>query len=371
MRIAIRGIGLITALGQGAQAHLDARGPNFRPLGEHPAASDPKFDHLPAAWIEERDFLNSRKFGPATCLGVEVVKQAIADSGLSSEEIRDAHLWVGTSRGNAAAFVDPWPGRRPAKLLAASNSLHGEVAAAISIDQGIQGPYNVLANGCSASLDALGWAYESIRSGRTRTAIAVGVELPISPSLLRDYHHAGMLSSNGTSDPYSPQASGFIPSEAGAAIVLQAIDDDDENVPCLNRYDANSDATTLLGVPRDGAPLSRLLEQIQSPISVICPHASGTPLHAIGEIAGIRSAFAKQIPELLPLKPWLGHSIGASGAVESALIAAWLRSGSLPGAREGIAPKNFQLHSGGPIKGEVLKIASSMGGHNAIIGITG
>ena len=74
------------------------------------------------------------------------------------DELRDAALVVGTSRGNAAGWLGPWPGRRPFKLMAASNTIHSEPASAISIEFGITGPNHVLASGCAAGLDAIGIA---------------------------------------------------------------------------------------------------------------------------------------------------------------------------------------------------------------------
>jgi len=89
---------------------------------------------------------------------LHVARQAIADAGWTADDLRDAALVVGTSRGNAAGWLGPWPGRRPFKLMAASNTIHSEPASAISIEFQITGPNHVLASGCSAGLDAIGIA---------------------------------------------------------------------------------------------------------------------------------------------------------------------------------------------------------------------
>lgn len=380
MQIAITGIGIITACGRGLKPHSGfitcssglGSANTFKNLADFPGAIPEAFQHLPAAWIANRALLNSRKFGPATCLSLAVTSDALKDSGLSAAQISKAHLWVGTSRGNAAAVVDPWPARRPTKLLAASNSLHGEIAAAITIEHRIRGPYHVLANGCSASLDALGMAYQAIASGQTETAIAVGVELPISPTLLRNYADAGMLTSNGVATPYHPDLTGFIPAEAGVALVLQRLPTTDTSgLPTLLRYAANSDAASLLGVPADGSPLAELLSEHSPRPDLICSHASGTLLNAQSEIRALTMSYP-DCPPLIALKPYLGHSIGASGLAELAVILAHHRyQQPIPT----LAPTCISMESPqlSPAAHSVerplslTKIASSMGGHNAII----
>ena len=89
---------------------------------------------------------------------LHVAREAIADAGWSASDLKDAALVLGTSRGNAAGWLGPWPGRRPFKLMAASNTIHSEPATAISIEFQITGPNHVLASGCAAGLDAIGVA---------------------------------------------------------------------------------------------------------------------------------------------------------------------------------------------------------------------
>ena len=158
MDIAITGIGLTTGLGDGVCAHeqaLDAGRSGLRPLVGL-LGDDSKYAGLQAAWIEDRSIMISRKWAPGSMLALHVARQAIADAGLENNDLADAAILVGSSRGNSADWIEPWPGRRPVGLMAASNSMHGELASAVSIELGIRGPWQVLASGCAASLDAMG-----------------------------------------------------------------------------------------------------------------------------------------------------------------------------------------------------------------------
>ena len=168
MNIAITGIGLTSGLGDGVQAHREkmAAGEHaLRPLADL-LGKDSPFAGANAAWIEKREIMRSRKWAPASMLSLHVAKQAVADAGLSSEDLAHAAVIVGSSRGNAAGWVSEWPARRPFKLMAASNSMHGELASVVSIELGIRGPWQVISSGCAASLDAMGMAWMMIKQGR-------------------------------------------------------------------------------------------------------------------------------------------------------------------------------------------------------------
>ncbi|MCX6854365.1 MAG: hypothetical protein NTV80_05610 [Verrucomicrobia bacterium] len=130
----------------------------------------------------------------------------------------------------------------------------------------------------------------------------------------------------------------------------------------MTHYAANSDAYDSLMIPEDGAPLAELLSSFSRP-ALICPHATGTLNHAQSEMQALRTTFA-EVPPLLLLKPFTGHTLGACGLLDIALIASALPN--LPGntlGLTGVGAGPVHLKSGD----EILKIASGMGGHNAAV----
>jgi len=72
------------------------------------------------------------------------------------------------------------------------------------------------------------------------------------------------------------------------------------------------------------------------------------------------------------LKPFTGHTIGASGLLESVILASFLKRGKLPPNLAGrTTPPGFQLpeqvlEASGPI----YKLSHGMGGHNALLVLT-
>ena len=211
---------------------------------------------------------------------LSVAGEAIREAGWTADDLRDAALVVGTSRGNAAGWLGPWPGRRPFRLMAASNTIHSEPAAAISIEFQITGPNHVLASGCAAGLDAIGIAMMLVRSGAAPRALAVAVDLPLVPLLLDNYAASGILAERLVADPYRPGTAGFVPAEGAAAM---AIDTRAGNHPRLVHYGCNSDASDPVGIPKDGGRTPALFQAVENParqIVAVCPHATGTAVQA-------------------------------------------------------------------------------------------
>ncbi len=386
MNVAITGIGLASGLGDGVQAHrqkISAGEHALQPLAEL-LGEDSPYAGVSAAWIKDRKIMLSRKWAPTSMLSLHVAKQAVADAGLSRQDLTDAAVIVGSSRGNAAGWVSEWPLRRPFKLMAASNSMHGELASVVSIELGIRGPWQVVSSGCAASLDAMGMASMMIQQGMVKRAIVIGVELPLIPEVLQAYADTGVLASSVLNDPYSSDTSGLFPAEAGAALVLEAVTDQTaerlKSQPQMTGYWCNSDADSPIGMPSDGSGLRDCLEQAlaelsaEPAIAAICPHASGTLLHAKAELAALKAVLAgDQTISLHPLKPYTGHSVGANGVLDCAILTSYLRDRELPPNLTGISCPGppFTLEAS-PLSKQgatVLKIAVGMGGHNSIVSL--
>lgn len=373
------GLGLASAFGFGAEPHVEGVRNGLRvlkPLRELWGDDHPWAD-VPGGWIRDRQALCSRRNGPASQMALLLARQAVEEAGWGPEELRDAALVVGSSRGNASGWLSPWPGRRGMKILAVPNSLHSELASCVSIALGMHGPYHVLASGCAAGLDAVGMAAMLMNQGMVKRALAIGVDLPLCRELLGTYWASGMLSRNGVNDPYGPMADGMCISEGGAAIALEMAEGPGIHV---EDYLVNSDAYSPLGMPEDGSFLADLLAGVLKgreagmPL-VLCPHASGTAGNAASERVALQKGFGRHdLPDIRMMKPWTGHAIGGSGILELALMLAFVRQGSLP-PNPGWASspcRGVSLSGETALNGPVLlvKTAASMGGHNAVLSLT-
>jgi 3-oxoacyl-[acyl-carrier-protein] synthase II len=365
----IVGLGALSSLGHDVESHFHAicsGTSGIRQLAGLLGNDSPNAD-MPGAWIAPRELLTHRKWSPASMAALHVAREAVSSAGWGKAELQDAALIVGTSRGNAAGWLGPWPGRRPFKLMSASNTIHSEPSTAVSIELGILGVNHVVASGCSAGLDALGLAKLLLDSGQVKRALVVAVDLPLVPVLLENYANSGLLGKSSPLNPFSDGTDGFIPGEGAAAIALSSVE---KGETAFTFFGNNSDGADPVGIPADGGRTHLLLENAireRGNPTAICPHATGTKIQARAERA-ILGALSGKDATLHMLKPFFGHTVGASGLLESAVLLRFMRESQIPPnlpGTEGTAGMDApDLVSA--CRGPVFKLAHGMGGHNAL-----
>ena len=190
----------------------------------------------------------------------------------------------------------------------------------------------------------------------------------------------GVLTTNGINDPYHPETSGFFPGEAGAAVVLTS--ESVKESPKLTGYWCNSDADSPIGMPSDGKGLSECLKKAvndlelrtDKKVKAVCPHASGTLLHAQAEQAALINALRPEDAiSLHPLKPFTGHSVGASGLLDTAILAHYMRNHQFPPNLPNLTSiEDPFLLPNEPVfalNSTLLKISVGMGGHNSVVSL--
>ncbi len=154
-------------------------------------------------------------------------------------------------------------------------------------------------------------------------------------------------------------------------------------MPEILAYAANSDAYHSVDLPEDGQPLIALLDQVAGrlppthSLKAVCPHATGTATHGAAEQRALRTWAGDHQTGPLGIhfmKPFTGHALGASGALDVAILAHYLRDGHLPPNLPGLAPLDPPLAvptESTPLGSNevVVKIATGMGGHNAAVAL--
>ncbi|MGE9269190.1 MAG: beta-ketoacyl synthase N-terminal-like domain-containing protein [Verrucomicrobiales bacterium] len=346
--ISITGLGCLSSLGNDVQAHLAgvAAAPTgfstLAELGETPR----RFDDTLAAWIHPRSSLVHRMWAPASCATLQVAKEAIAEAGWSASDLRDTCVIFGTSRGSVAGWLSPWPTRRPFEVMAASNSLAAEPAAAVCRELGVAGNWQVISNGCCAGLDALGTAALWLQAGLCQRILAISCDLPLVEPILEAYRASGILATR--------QHPGLVPSEGAAAICMET-QSEPKNLR-LTYYASAAEPSAILGASASLPALEELLHDTKDHLGapdLALLHSSGTPKNAKVEGRLLADIFSPKLPTV-SLKRYTGHCIGASGLLETAIGCAVLRQ------RRPIASIPLNRHS------SFLKIASAMGGKHTI-----
>lgn len=212
---------------------------------------------------------------------------------------------------------------------------YGEFLDQIAAMTGIDGPDRVFNTACTASANALLHAARAIAGGRIEQALVVGTELANYTTLAG---FAGMqLLAPGAMRPFDRNRDGLVLGEGCAALLLRAGRED--AALQLRGGASRCDTFSISASNPDGGAIAAVMAEalantgLSGPeLAAIKGHGTASPLNDNGEAAGLGRLFGASRPPLFLLKALLGHTLGACGAVETALLAMALRAGLLPGS---------------------------------------
>jgi 3-oxoacyl-(acyl-carrier-protein) synthase len=270
-----------------------------------------------------------------------VIDEALQRACLSSAERRSMGFFLGSSCGEMPVLEAHY--RRDLQIsndalpMLQSSSL-GNLVNRLRLPFGIQGPDYSYYTACTASANALLGAAHMLRTGRLRHAIVVGVEMFNAVTALG---FAGLqLITHDVMRPFDRARAGLVPGEGCAAVVL-SVEPSDSDWTLLGGANL-CDTYSISATNPDGSAIAGVVQQAfaasgvtPADLAALKMHGTASLLNDEAEAAGLHRVFS-QLPPLCALKPYIGHTYGACGVVELALLCASINRGRLP-ATPGIA----------------------------------
>lgn len=255
-------------------------------------------------------------------------------------------------------------------------------AAWISILFGLKGfSYTVNASCASASY-AFGEAYRAIAGGRCDVTLTGGVEALAEKNgaTMRGFDMLSTLTraEDGRPQPFSHQRTGFLFNEgAGCVLVLEELENARKRGATIYAevigYEVCSDAYSIVQMDPSGDSIAGLFQKICQGIKVDYFNAHGTATKANDEIEAqvLQRIFGDKStqPYINSTKGILGHSIGASGALELAVTALSIKESRIHGNLTTNPMDNLNLPKES-IETSIdyaLSASYGFGGHNALI----
>lgn len=291
-------------------------------------------DWQPREWIAPHRLKRMDRFAQFTCVAGHL---AVQDAGLAlSPEAPNPR--AGISLGSALGGYAYAETQHSAYLERGLKGLHpalgvqgfsGNAQGNLAIEFGLQGPGSTNANTCAAGNAALGDALRLIQYGSADVVLAGAAETPLSPVVFAAFDNLNTMSRCGAYRPYHRARDGFIMGEGAALFVVESLAHARQRGARIYAeiagYGLTNDAYHMSSPEPSGRALQAAMRLAledagtnAEAIDYINAHASGTPANDPNELLHIAAVFgdhAKQIP-ISGVKPFLGHTLGAAGALE-------------------------------------------------------
>jgi 3-oxoacyl-[acyl-carrier-protein] synthase II len=368
-RVAITGIGVVSAFGTGREAFWDAirRGQSgTRAITDFDASTYPcqvaapvppvdigsamALDGEPGAREARAD---PRRYSRAALFGVVAAREAWNDAGLSFGEAN-----AGVIIGSGGGGIDV--GERQYQDFFLNNGQHvtpyaiavgicGMVSSEISIALGLRGISHVLSTGCTSSTDAIGYAAMLLRQGEFDVLLSGGTDGCVLPGMIFGFSRMRAVSTHfndrptEASRPFDRCRDGFVLGEGSWMMSLEL----EERARArgariyatVDGYASTCDAYHRVQMDPDGEQIIRCMHEAiaksgRAPeeIGYINYHGTSTQLNDAIESRCTRLAFgalADKIPGS-STKSMIGHPQGASGSAGVVATALALSRGFLP-----------------------------------------
>jgi 3-oxoacyl-[acyl-carrier-protein] synthase II len=379
VNLVITGVGVVSAAGQGLEPLLrllDAGGDAFCdvPPYEPEGLSRPRCASLPGL---DRD-------RPAETLLLAAAGQALTQAGLPQPP-SSAGLVIGTSSGNISG---PWERWHRAVLAgrAANEAGCGRDAPTLKLRDayGLLGPCTTMsvacASGTAAFATAAGWLEEELAP-----MVLVGGVDALSLYIHAGFNGLGALSLDGAR-PFHPERDGLTLGEGAAVLVLEPAGAAAARgvTPLATLLGAGlaADATHISAPHREGRGAAAAMQAAlhdgglaAESVDMVSLHGTGTVFNDAMEAWALRRVFGDRPVAFHGIKHAIGHTLGAAGAVEAAVLVGALQRGEQPPPPPTLDPGPPFLPPPvpGPRPTVALSTSSAFGGSNAalVLGLPG
>ncbi len=212
-------------------------------------------------------------------------------------------IGFGTSKGSLAVL----PGMR------IDQALPGALTPRIAAELGL-GTYLpcACAAACSTGLACLLAGADALERNQADSALVGASEASLAPLIVAGFANAGVLCGQTAPEAFA-QPTGFAPAEGAAALVLDRTPAVWRLVAGVRLGDAGHE-THFVDPATLHTALASLWAALPEPDLIVC-HATGTAAGDAYELAELDRGPWCAAPRIT-CKPWIGHTLGASGVVE-------------------------------------------------------
>jgi 3-oxoacyl-[acyl-carrier-protein] synthase II len=375
MNLVITGQDVLTAAGRGVPAIVELLHSREHAFREHPPYESAGLTSPQCAIVADLD-----RGQPACAALRAVVQAALAEAQLDPQTASaSVGLVVGTTSGNISG---PWEAWHRAKMIGEDADERGtgreSPTQQVAQELGLTGPTATVSVACASGTAAFAIAAGWLQDGAATAVVVAGVDA------LSLYIHAGFNGlgalSKGFARPFHAERDGLTLGEGAAAVVLEhAGDREILALATLLGVGLAGDATHISAPHREGRGAAEAMQAALQDaavsadlVDILSVHGTATVFNDAMEAHAIRRVFGDRPLALHGTKHAIGHTMGAAGTIEAAVVVDALVRGIQPPAPTQIALDLPILAPPDPPHRPTvaLSTSSAFGGSNAAIALS-
>ncbi|MCE4934750.1 beta-ketoacyl-ACP synthase I [Aliivibrio fischeri] len=338
-RAVITGMGIVSSIGNNAEEVLESlkagkSGINFSEQFAEKGLRSNVWGDLKMNPADHIDRKKMRFMGDAAAFAYISMEQAVADSGLTEDQVSNERTGIVAGSGGASSLnqvnaVDILreKGVKRVGPYMVPRTMASTVSACLATPFKIKGVNYSMSSACATSAHCIGHAVELIQLGKQDVMFAGGGE-ELDWSLTMMFDAMGALSSKYNDTPekasrtYDADRDGFVISGGGGMLVIEELEH------ALARgakiygeivgYGATSDGYDMVAPSGEGAVrcMKMAMQNVDS-VDYVNTHGTSTPVGDAKELGAIQEVFGANSPAISATKAMTGHALGAAGVHEA------------------------------------------------------
>ncbi|WOI55775.1 beta-ketoacyl-ACP synthase I [Palleronia sp. LCG004] len=342
-RVVVTGLGIVSPIGNNAEEVTAALRAGRSGIEASADMAEHGFRSQIAGTlkIDVADHVDKRTLrfmGPGAAYAHIALQQAIADAGLSPDQVSNPStgLIAGSGGPSTSAMFEAHQTvlqkGSPKRIgpFAVPKTMSSTVSANLSTAFAIKGMNFSITSACSTSLHCIGMAAQQIAVGGQDVMFAGGgEELDWTLSCLFDAMGAMSSKYNDTpekaSRAFDANRDGFVIAGGGGMVVLESLEHAQARGAKIyaevTGFGATSDGHDMVAPSGEGGERAMRLalkDFEPSRVGYINAHGTSTPVGDVGEVEAVRRVFGEGTSPLISsTKSMTGHSQGATGAQEA------------------------------------------------------
>ncbi|TPE49980.1 beta-ketoacyl-ACP synthase I [Maribrevibacterium harenarium] len=338
-RVVVTGLGIVSCLGNDKATVLESLREGRSGIRFAEDYKEKGFRSHVCGRVDLDDSVIDRKvrrfMGDAATYAYVSMQQAIADSGLSEDQVSNIRTGLIAGSGGASAqnLVEAADTLREKGVkrvgpYRVTQTMGSTVSACLATPFKIKGVNYSITSACSTSAHCIGNAMELIQLGKQDVVFAGGGEEE-SWTQTCMFDAMGALSSKYNETPaqasraYDANRDGFVIAGGGGILVLEELEHAKARGAKIYAevvgYGATSDGYDMVAPSGEGAVrcMQMAMSTIDGKIDYINTHGTSTPAGDMKELQAVRETFGDDIPKVSSTKSLSGHSLGAAGVHEA------------------------------------------------------
>ncbi|MAR91126.1 MAG: beta-ketoacyl-[acyl-carrier-protein] synthase I [Pseudomonadales bacterium] len=339
-RVVVTGMGIVSCLGNDKASVTESlragrSGIRFKEQYKEMGLRSHVAGQIDIDIAEHIDRKPLRFMGDAAAYAYIAMQQAIADAGLSDDQVSNVRTGIvaGSGGGSSmnqvqAADILREKGVKRVGPYMVPRVMTSTVSACLATPFHIKGVNYSITSACATSAHCIGHGAELIQLGKQDVVFAGGGEEE-HWTLTMMFDAMGALSSKYNDTPetasraFDATRDGFVIAGGGGMVVLEEYEHAKARGAKiygeLVGYGATSDGADMVAPSGEGAIrcMQMALATVDSPVDYINAHGTSTPVGDVAEIGAVKEVFGGNMPVVGSTKSMTGHSLGAAGVQEA------------------------------------------------------